>query len=174
MFHHEDSIRLQDGREPVGDDDGGALMQQAFERLLHQRFAFGVERRGCLVEQQDRRIAQDGAGNGDALALAAGKRHAAFTHLGIISIGETFDEAVSLCGDGGGAHLLACRVRSAKGDIVVDGGGEYRHILRNDGQARAQIGEGDVADIRAIDGDAALLRIVKAHQQRKDRALART
>ncbi|MNJ79597.1 hypothetical protein D3C77_776690 [compost metagenome] len=56
----------------------------------------------------------------------------------------------------------------------MDGGGEYRHILRNDGQARAQIGEGDVADIRAIDGDAALLRIVKAHQQRKDRALART
>ena len=49
----------------------GAAVHQAIERLLHQRLAFGIERRGRLVEQQDRRVLQDGAGDGDALALAA-------------------------------------------------------------------------------------------------------
>ena len=33
--------------------------------------ALGIERAGRLVEQQDRRVAQDGAGERDALALAA-------------------------------------------------------------------------------------------------------
>ena len=47
------------------------------QRLLHGQLAFRIERAGRLVEQQDGRIAQDGAGERDALALAAGQRHAA-------------------------------------------------------------------------------------------------
>jgi hypothetical protein len=46
-------------------------LHQALQRILHQPLAFGIQRAGGLVEQQDRRIAQNGAGNGDALALAA-------------------------------------------------------------------------------------------------------
>ena len=37
----------------------------------------------------------------------------------------------------------------------------------------AQVCQADVADIAAIDGDTALLRVVKPHQQRKYRAFAR-
>ena len=83
---HQDAVGLQHGRQAVGDDDGGAALHQMLERRLHQRLAFGVERRGRLVEQQDRRVAQDGAGNGDALALAAGQRHAAFADLGVVAL----------------------------------------------------------------------------------------
>jgi hypothetical protein len=54
----------------------GAAFHQMFERILHQPLAFGVERAGRFVEQQDRRIAQQRAGNGDALALAARKARA--------------------------------------------------------------------------------------------------
>ena len=53
---------------------------------LHQRLALGVERAGRLVEQQDRRVAQDGAGDGDALALAAGQRHAALAEQGVVAL----------------------------------------------------------------------------------------
>jgi hypothetical protein len=34
---------------------------EARQRLLHQPFRFGVERAGGLVQQQDRRILEDGA-----------------------------------------------------------------------------------------------------------------
>ena len=45
--------------------------------VLHQRFALGIERGGRLVEQEQRRLAQNGARDGDALALAARQRDAA-------------------------------------------------------------------------------------------------
>ena len=43
----------------------------------------GVERRGRLVEQQDARVLQDGAGDRDALLLAAGELQAALADHGV-------------------------------------------------------------------------------------------
>jgi hypothetical protein len=57
-----------------------------FQRLLHQLLAFGVERRGRLVEQQDRRVAQDGAGDRDALALAARQHDAALADRRVVAL----------------------------------------------------------------------------------------
>jgi hypothetical protein len=42
------------------------------QRALDFALGMGVERRGRLVQQKDRRILQDRARNGDALLLAAG------------------------------------------------------------------------------------------------------
>ena len=77
LVHHHDAVARQYRREPVRDHKRGAVTHQFFQRGLYQRLAFGVECGGCLIEQQQRRIAQDGARNGDALALATGQRHAA-------------------------------------------------------------------------------------------------
>ena len=46
---------------------------QPVERLLDHRLVLGVDRGQRLVEDQDRRIAQQGAGDREALALAAGQ-----------------------------------------------------------------------------------------------------
>ena len=81
MVHDDDPVGGADGGEAVGDDDGGAVAHQPVERFLHQPLAFGVERRGGFVEQQQRRVAaEQGAGDGDALALAARQARAAFAH----------------------------------------------------------------------------------------------
>ena len=50
---------------------------QPVERPLDARFGLDVERAGGLVEDQDRRVLEDGARDGEALALAAGQRGAA-------------------------------------------------------------------------------------------------
>ena len=52
-------------------------LAQPVERPLDAGFRLDVERAGGLVEDQDRRVLQDGAGDGDALALAARERGAA-------------------------------------------------------------------------------------------------
>ncbi len=116
----------------------GAAVHQAVERLLHQRFALGVECGGCLVEQQHRCVLQDGAGDGDALALAAGERDAALADLGVVALVQPRDEFVGLGGNGCGADLFAGRVRAAEGDVVMDRGGEDGDVLRDDGHALAQ------------------------------------
>ena len=49
-----------------------ALAPHRFEQVEHLRLHRGVERRGRLVEQQDRRLEDQRARDGHALALAAG------------------------------------------------------------------------------------------------------
>ena len=71
MVHHQNAIGFENGGQSMGDDQRRAVAHDAFKGTLHRRFTFGVERAGGFVEQQDRRIAQDGPGDGDALALAA-------------------------------------------------------------------------------------------------------
>ena len=53
---------------------------------IDQPLRFGVERRGRLVEDQDRRVADDGAGDADALPLAARQRHAALADHGVVAL----------------------------------------------------------------------------------------
>ena len=64
---------MGDGVQPVRDGDGGAALAQMRDRVLHQPLGFGIERRGRLVEQDDRRVLDQRARDRDALALAAGK-----------------------------------------------------------------------------------------------------
>ena len=58
------------------------------ERVLHEAFALAVERAGGLVEDEDGRVFQDGAGDGDALALAAGEFHAALADERAVALRE--------------------------------------------------------------------------------------
>ena len=49
-FHDENAVRPAHGGESMSNHDRSALARQAIERLQHQPFAFGVERRSRLVE----------------------------------------------------------------------------------------------------------------------------
>ena len=55
----------------------GAPRGDVAQRLLDRRLGAAVERAGRLVEDQDRRVLEQGAGDGDALLLAARKLEAA-------------------------------------------------------------------------------------------------
>ena len=57
----------------MGDDDGRAVGLQHVEGAAHRLLVHRVEMRGRLVQDQDRRVLEEGAGDGDALALAAGE-----------------------------------------------------------------------------------------------------
>jgi hypothetical protein len=67
----------------VGDGDHRLALHQRFQAFLDGRFDFRVQRRGGFVHDQDRRVLEQHAGDGDALALAAGELHAALADVGI-------------------------------------------------------------------------------------------
>ena len=77
VLEHDDQIGAPDGRQPVSDNHRGAPSQQLRKRLEDQRFGLGVEAGRRLVEQQDRRVLEQRAGDRDALPLPAGEGHAA-------------------------------------------------------------------------------------------------
>src|SRR5437868_6688343 len=83
-----------------GVDERRATGHEPVERFLDQPLAFGVERRGRLVEQQDRRLAQQGAGDGDALALATREARAVLAEEGVEALGQFAQEALGIGGAG--------------------------------------------------------------------------
>ena len=66
---HHDPVGGFDGGQAMGDDEGGAALTQGVERLLDFAFGVGVQRGGGFIENQDGRVLEQGAGDGDALAL---------------------------------------------------------------------------------------------------------
>ena len=64
------SVGVADGRQPVGDHEAGALRPQRGHGLLDQHLGAGVDRAGGLVEDEDRRVGEEGPGDGEQLLLA--------------------------------------------------------------------------------------------------------
>ena len=85
---HDDLVGVAHGGEPVGDHQHGPLLHQAVDRLLHQPLRFGVERAGGLVQDQDRRVAQQRPGDGDPLALAARQPGAPLAQDRVVALRE--------------------------------------------------------------------------------------
>ena len=107
LIKHDDAVGLQHGGETMGDDDSGAVGHQAIQCQLHQALGFRIERARRLVQQQQRGIPQDGPGDGDALALAAGQAHATLAEIGIEPLWQAIQEFGRMSGLGGGVEQAA-------------------------------------------------------------------
>ena len=70
---HHHLIRTGYGAHPMGDDKDGFVLYEPRKSLLNGSFVFHIQAGGGFVQQNDGRILQEGAGNGNALTLAAGK-----------------------------------------------------------------------------------------------------
>ena len=68
---HQDAVGADDAGQAVRQDQCGAPGHQPVERLLDDRLVLGVDGRERFVQHQDRRVTQQRAGDGEALALAA-------------------------------------------------------------------------------------------------------
>lgn len=66
------------------------------ERGENVLFGERVERRGGLVEQNDRRVLQDGARERHALLLAAAQLQAAFAHLRLVALRHALHRRVQV------------------------------------------------------------------------------
>src|SRR6267154_1352666 len=99
---------------------------------------FGIERARRLVEQQDRRVAQNGAGDRKALALPAREAHALLAEKGSEAAWQGIKELGRMRRLGGGADLRLCGARSAEADIFPRIGAEDHRILRHQSDALAE------------------------------------
>ena len=77
-IHDDQSVGFAQRAQAVGDGNCGAALDQIVERLLDFLLGLGIDGRSGFIEDQDARVDQQGAGDGDALALTAGQALAAF------------------------------------------------------------------------------------------------
>ena len=63
-LEHDNGVGAANRRKPVSDDERRSIHHQRRKGLLHEQLGFRVERRGRLVQHQNRRILQQRARDG--------------------------------------------------------------------------------------------------------------
>ena len=69
-------------------------------------------------------------------------------------------------------YLLVGRVRAAVADVLAHCPGKHVNILLDDADVAPQRGLSYAANVRSVNGDAAVGHVVKPHDQLADRGLA--
>ena len=147
---------------------------QVLQHGVHLRAPGVVQCRGRLVEDHDRRIAQERSGEGDALLLPAGEHAAVLRQIRIISIRKGQDGLVDIRLLAGGCRLLARGGRLAEKQILHDRPRQKDILLRHDGDERFIVLRPERFCVDAHEDDIALLRMQSATEQAHERTLART
>ena len=115
LVHHHDLVGERDGAGPVGDDEGGAPVGDLLQGAADLELRLHVDARGGVVEDEDARVHDQRPRDGDALALAAAEREAAFADDRVVALGEGLDELIGLRGLGRLAHLLVASPPGGRG-----------------------------------------------------------
>ena len=145
---------------------------QPVERLLDDRFVLGIDRGKRLVEDQDRRVAQQRSSDCQPLALAAREKQAALADHRGIALRQRDDEVVRVCGDRRLDDLLPRGVGLAEAQIVLDRAVEQIGVLPHDGDLGARRFRVERLEIDAADPHRARLRVVEPQQQNGYRRLS--
>ena len=122
-------VCVLDGAQAMGDSHGGTCLHQLFEGVLYQSLTLGIEC-GCrFVEDEDRRILQDGTGDADTLALTSRKATTTITDIGVEAFFRLGDKLVGIGNLGSVGNLLVCGICLAKADVVLEGSIEKNSLL---------------------------------------------
>ena len=158
----DDGVAVLDGAEAVGDHEHGASRGDLREVLHDDVLALVVERARGFVEDEDARIEDEGARDGDALPLAAGEEAAALADEGVVLLREFLDEGVGAGEVRGGGDLFVGGVGAGDLDVLLDGAAEEHAVLEDDADLAAEPGWLYLRDVDAVDEDAAALGEVEA------------
>src|ERR1700743_1197013 len=114
-----------------------------------------IEARCSLVQQQNARVFEQRASDGDALALTAAQANAALADDGLILVGQIEDELMRIGGFGSLSHLCFGRIEPPVNAVLVDRAAKQQCFLRHNGDLLAQALLRYRAHVKSVDTDAA-------------------
>ena len=113
----------------MGDDDGSAILHEVLDSILNEAFGLGVEGRSGFVEDEDRRVFENSAGDRYALTLTSREARATVANVGLISIRRCYNEIVGVGNASCLFDLGLCSRFYSKGNIVIYGVVEEDSLL---------------------------------------------
>ena len=172
VTQHQDLVGVSHRGQPVADDDHAAALSVLLQVGQDARCGASVHGGEGVVQQQQRRIDQQGAGNRQPLALAAGQRDATLAHRRVVALRQPADVLVHRCGFCRSPDLRAAGVGPGQCNVLGHAGGEQERLLRYPGYCRAQRAQAVVVQRNAAPADLALVGRPLALQQLEQAALA--
>ena len=165
VLHGNDDVGVADGGEAMGDDECGAVGHEPGERPADRHLVDGIEMARRLVEDEDRRVLEEGAGNGDTLALAAGKASATLSKTGVETVSQACHDILEGGVGDGLVEVIVAGIRAGDQDIGLQRVVEEEGVLGDQGCAGPQVIEPVVPDVVAVEGDAAFVAVPEPHQE---------
>ncbi len=162
IVKHQNFVGVLHSGKAVGDHQDRLFLRQLFKGKLYLVFVLRVREGGGLIQNDDRRVLQNGPCQRDALVLAAGEIGAAAAHHGIKTVGEPVDDLPALRGFGGAQDLFPRGVRPGGTDIFQQGVLEELRVLKDKGNLLYQGLLADLPNINAANQNTALSCIIKA------------
>mmetsp|Transcript_78054 Transcript_78054/g.221315 ORF Transcript_78054/g.221315 Transcript_78054/m.221315 type:complete len:252 (+) Transcript_78054:287-1042(+) len=173
-LHDADLVAVLNGAKAMRDQDHRylAFRDHRIDCRLHLPLGLRVQGAGGLVQQQHLRVADHGAGDGDALLLAAAERGPALAHRGLVALLQGADEAVGVGHARGPHRVLPAGLGAAVQDVGEDGPGEEHGLLLHERHLQPHPAEVQGPDVAPVEQHVSRRRVVVAHQQCDGRALA--
>ncbi len=174
VLHHEDHVGAADRRQPVGDHETRPIRPQRVHGFLDEHLGAGVDRAGRLVEDQDRRIAEERPGDRHQLLLAGRDVAALVVDDRVVPVGEGAHESIHVRDPGGLVDLLVGGIRIAVPQVVADRAAEQPGVLQHHADVGAELVAREAGDVTPVEGDPTRVELVEPHDEVHERRLART
>ena len=149
----------------MGNHEDRLAPGQPGKRRLHPGFVVRVRKGRGLVQNDDGRIFQHDAGDGDALLLAAGEVDALRADHGIRPVGKLFQDIPALGIFQRGQHFLPGGVGPAHAHVVQNGSLEQAAVLEHEGDGVHQLFFRNLPDVHVPYPDRAAVRVEEAGNQ---------
>ncbi len=138
----------------MGDDHAGSSQEQLPSCLIESLFKARVEVGGGFIQDQQRRVFQKSACQGETLALPAAQPRASFADHGFVARGQVPDEFMCLGCFRRLDHFAFGSLRTRQANISFNRVIEQIRILRYPGQRAAPRIRGEGAQVLLIHQDA--------------------
>src|SRR5262245_47625087 len=92
FFHGNDPVALPHRREAMGNDNDRAPTDDVTHVFLDNALALVIKGARRFIQNEDARIGNKGAGNGNPLALPAGKAGAPFADNSVVTLRQLQNE----------------------------------------------------------------------------------
>src|SRR5215510_3581870 len=162
VLQHHDLVGIADGREAVGNHNGGTSLQDALQGTLDEHFRVRIDIRCGLVQDENTGVANNGAGKAEQLPLTNAQVHAALGEGRIIALRQCHDKVVRPHRLGGGDHVRIAGGGAGVADVLLNGPGKQVGFLEDHAHLAYQRLALHVPDVKAVDHDPALGDISEA------------
>jgi len=120
----DEAVHCRDGGKAVRDGNHRFSCHQAVQAGLDGCFHFAIQRRGGFVQDEDGRVFEQDAGDGDTLPLPAGEFDTTFADLRVeagiaVAVGKTGNEVARFRLFDGTLQFFFGRVRATVEDVVA-------------------------------------------------------